>query len=160
MKLSINNERLKLEMIELMMFNLLQLTWLCLPLQISLKYSSLSRAKSPVLHSWMAVNSSPLLLASFTFTKWSAFDWGLKVSFGVFLLKHLWLQLCGQKLTIKPWTPLEIAEIFFYQASEHPFSFRGLKCFHVCNNFVYSVCIHTKLRQGDNKPAANCSWWG
>lgn len=123
-------------------------------------YSSLStnRAKAFFFSSERAVNSSPLLhfFFFFFFTKRSVFDWGLKVSFGVFLLKHLWLQLCGQKLTIKPSTPLEITEIF-YQASEHPFSFRGLKCFHVHNNFVYSVCIHAKLQQGDNKLAANCS---
>lgn len=75
-------------------------------------------------------------------------------SFKASLTPALWPKANNKALN-SPWNNGD-----FYQASEHPFSFRGLKRFHVCNNFVYSVCIHTKLQQGDNKLAANCSWWG
>lgn len=79
-----------------------------------------------------AVNSRPLLLASiifFFFTKQSVFDWGLKVSFGVFLLKHLWLQLCGQKLTIKPSTPPWNNGDFFIKPLNTLFPSEGLSAF-------------------------------
>lgn len=107
----IMHERFKLQIIEVVQFsaagglNLLQRT--CLHTSASLR-----NAAWPFL--WEGGKFCSLLLASFLFlkTKRSVFDWGLKVSVGVFLLKHLWLQLCGQKLTIKPPTPLEITEIF------------------------------------------------
>lgn len=44
---------------------------------------------------------------SFLLNSWSVFDWGLKVSFGVFLLKHLWLSALWPKANNKalhsPW---------------------------------------------------------
>lgn len=78
----------------------------------------------------------------------SVFDWGLKVSFGVFLLKHLWLQLCGQQRTIKLQTPPEITEIFNIKPLNTLFPSESLSAFMsvitLCTVYVYTL-IYNKV---------------